>query len=293
MNARDERFAGGILILNVVAGSQAQGLSTADSDLDTRGVCIPGPNVLIGLTDFAQWSDIKGDQVVYSLRKFVQLALEGNPNIIETLYTDRDDVVFVHPELGQPLLDHRDLFLSKNVGLRFSHYALGQLQRIERHHKWLTEAPPTEPKLEDYTAKNKHGQWVFESAEAATAFNAAHKRFTHYETWRRERNPKRAALEAAYGYDTKHASHLCRLLNMGVEILAEGEVRVRRPDAEFLLGVRAGSMSYGEILAWAQQRLIDLQDLVDHSALPERPDSAAAEQLVMRLHRRALDLFAT
>src|SRR5579875_1443529 len=38
----------------------------------------------------------------------------------------------------------------------------------------------------------------------------------------------------AHGYDTKNAMHLVRLYRMGYEILTEGVVRVRRPDAKEL-----------------------------------------------------------
>ena len=53
----------------------------------------------------------------------------------------------------------------------------------------------------------------------------------HYQQWKSERNPQRAELEAKFGYDTKHAMHLVRLMRMGREIL-QGGVIVRRPDAK-------------------------------------------------------------
>lgn len=64
-----------------------------------------------------------------------------------------------------------------------------------------------------------------------------------YQSWRANRHPERAALEALHGYDTKHAAHLLRLYRMGIEILSEQVVRVRRPDAAWLREVLGGHLS--------------------------------------------------
>ncbi len=282
----NEQIGGGKLILSVVAGSKAQGLDTASSDLDTRGVCIPSANHLLGLTRFEQWSDESNDHVIYALDKFVRLGLEGNPNIIETLFTDEADFRFIDEIYGRPLIDHRDIFLSKQVGLRFGHYAVHQLEKIERHHRWIIDPSPQEPTPAEFQAQNLGGRWRFPDANAERAFKAAHKKWKHYTTWRTERNPARAALEAAHGYDTKHASHLCRLLLMGLEILQDGEVHVRRPDALWLKGVRAGSMEYPEVLAWATQKIAELNVAVEASPLPDEPDRAKAEEIVVALQKR-------
>jgi predicted nucleotidyltransferase len=283
---RNEQIGGGILILSVVAGSKAQGLDTAGSDLDTRGVCIPSRQYLLGLTRFEQWSDESNDHVIYALDKFVRLGLEGNPNIIETLFTDEADFLFVDETYGRPLIDHRGLFLSKQVGIRFGHYAMHQLEKIERHHRWIVDPSPQEPAPAEFQAQNLGGRWRFPDANAERAFKAAHKKWKHYTTWRAERNPARASLEEAHGYDTKHASHLCRLLLMGLEILQTGEVHVKRLDAEWLKGVRTGSMDYPEILAWATRKIAELNRAVKESTLPDEPDRATAQEIVVSLQQR-------
>jgi len=271
------------VILKVVSGSRAHGLSTPESDEDTRGVCVPPREVLLGLQEFEQHENPSGDHVVYSLAKFARLALQGNPNIIETLFTDERHLL-VCTQHGQRLRDARDIFLSRRVGERFSGYAVDQLRRLERHYRWLTGPPPSKPEPESFGAVLIAGRHKFPSADAERNYRAAWKHWNHYETWRKSRNPKRGALEEAHGYDTKHAMHLCRLLKMGQEILAEGVVRVWRPDAEWLMGVRRGSMTYAELKVWAADQETRLNELVAGSPLPEEPDHAAAERLVMEIH---------
>ncbi len=277
------------LILRVLAGSRAQGLDTPESDTDTRGICIPPRRFLLGLSTFEQHVSSDGDHVTWALAKFVRLALKGNPNIIEVLYTDVRHQLFVN-DLGQALLDHRQLFLTRRVGASFVHYAEQQLGRMERHYRWLASPPPGKPHPEEFGGRERQGGYRFPDTTAEKAYRAAMKHWTSYRKWRRDRNPARAALEERHGYDTKHAMHLCRLLRMGREILEEGEVRVLRPDAAWLRGVREGKLTYQELLDMARSQVRELPGLAAGSALPEQPDRDAAEALVIRLHEAGLGL---
>ncbi len=74
----------------------------------------------------------------------------------------------------------------------------------------------------------------------------------NYWSWKKNRNEVRSKLEEQFGYDTKHAMHLVRLLRMGKEILTEGDVKVLRPDAEELLEIRDGKWSYEKLVKYAE-----------------------------------------
>jgi len=71
--------------------------------------------------------------------------------------------------------------------------------------------------------------------------------------WKKERNPARRDLEVKSGYDTKHASHLVRLMRMGYEILTTGQVIVKRPDAEELLLIKNGGWSYERVMEYKEE----------------------------------------
>lgn len=275
------------LILRVLGGSRAHGLATPESDTDTRGVCIPERRYLLGLSAFEQHVSDDGDHVTWSLAKFVKLALKGNPNIIEVLYTAPEHHLHIDAQ-GEELLAHRQLFLTRRVGDSFVRYAQQQLGRMERHYRWLTSPPPGQPHPEEFGGRQHRGGYRFPDTAAEKAYRAAMKHWTAYRKWRRDRNPARAALEEAHGYDTKHAMHLCRLLRMGHEILAEGEVRVLRPDAGWLRGVREGRLRYEELIELAEAAVAELPALMEGSPLPDEPNRDAAEALVIRLHEAAL-----
>jgi len=277
------------LIYKVVAGSHAYGLDTPESDLDVRGVCIPPRRYLLGLSPFEQWEhrDETGDVVIYALAKFVRLALACNPNIIELLYTDPRHVQFVN-DFGQRLLEHRHLFLTKRARHTFAGYAISQLRRIERHHRWLVNPPDHQPTPEEFGGWPVEGRYKFPDHDAHRNYQAALKQWNHYQEWRRNRNPVRAELERKHGYDTKHAIHLLRLLKMGVDILETGQVHVYRPDREWLRAVGNGLLSYEELLEMATAYETRLGQLYDTSPLPEEPDFDTVEALVMGLQERFL-----
>ena len=124
-------------------------------------------------------------------------------------------------------------------------------------------------------------------------YRAAQRNWEQYRTWKTKRNPGRAALEAAHGYDTKHGAHLMRLLRMGREIVQTGEVHVWRGDrdADELRAIRHGSWSYDELVERAQAESQTLRQLVKEgrSPLPQKPDNQALNQLVVSLTRAGLD----
>jgi predicted nucleotidyltransferase len=126
--------------------------------------------------------------------------------------------------------------------------------------------------------------------ERERRYESARAHWRQYEGWKKARNPDRAALEAKYGYDTKHAAHLVRLLRMGREILTTGEVNVWRGDldAAELLAIRAGEWRYDDLVAWAEAAQAELVAAAKTTALPRAPDFAGADALCVELVREAV-----
>ncbi len=115
------------------------------------------------------------------------------------------------------------------------------------------------------------------------SYLAALREFQSYQNWQKQRNAKRAELEAKYGYDTKHAMHLVRLMRMGKEILSEGKVRVMRPDREELLAIRRGAWSYEQIVEYAEKMQTEIAGLYETSTLQREPNRKGIEELCVSL----------
>jgi len=111
----------------------------------------------------------------------------------------------------------------------------------------------------------------------------------NFQTWKKNRNVKRAADEAKFGYDAKHAYHLIRLMRMCREILTTGKVIVKRPDREELLAIRNGAWSYEQIVEFAEREDKDLQLVYETSnVLPKTPDIKLLDNLCVELVARQL-----
>lgn len=135
-------------------------------------------------------------------------------------------------------------------------------------------------------AGNKLGldMQAMEWLKSERAYRAALAEWTKHETWKAERNEKRAALEAKFGYDTKHAMHLVRLMRMAREILEGRGVIVRRPDAEELKDIRfRGAWSYDKLIEWAKAQDAELTQLLAKSPLPKQPDRLMLDDVCQRI----------
>jgi predicted nucleotidyltransferase len=121
-------------------------------------------------------------------------------------------------------------------------------------------------------------------------YAGAKREFDQYQNWKQTRNPTRSALEEKYGYDTKHAYHLVRLIRMCREILTTGKVLVKRPDREELLAIRNGAWSYDELIDFADREEKDLNELyLTSTALPKLPDKEKLDALCIRLVEKSLE----
>lgn len=113
-------------------------------------------------------------------------------------------------------------------------------------------------------------------------YKTAKEKHTQYWTWKRNRNEVRSELEEQHGYDTKHAMHLVRLLRMGVEALRDGELLVKRPDADELLAIRNGAWTYEEVVKYAEHMdEMVRKEWYEKSELPKKAPIKFAAQLLM------------
>lgn len=228
------------------------------------------------------------DEELQELRKFLKLAADCNPNIIEFLYVDR--LVSHTTDIWRKIQSCRDMFLSKKARFTFSGYAIAQLKRIKTHRGYLLSPPEKKPERADFGLPEGSGipkehqnailslgaEWladgVRETVIREKQYKAALDEWKAYKKWERERNPARKEMERKYGYDVKHATHLVRLIRMAKEILAEGKVHVYRPDREELRGILQGEWPFDRLMEEVDTMDEDLKALYEKSTLRDKPD---------------------
>ena len=125
----DPRLGDRIILLGL-GGSYAYGTNIEDSDVDIRGVALNSKEEILLGRPFEQVLDNVTDTTVYSFTKFVKLLTEANPNILELLFLDEDQYLYLSP-VGKELIEKRELFLSERVMYSFGGYARAQLSRLD------------------------------------------------------------------------------------------------------------------------------------------------------------------
>jgi predicted nucleotidyltransferase len=341
------------IVLYMVHGSRAYGTNRPDSDYDFKGVAVPPAVYRGGFLHRFDQAEVRQpiDAVVFSIAKFIDLAANCNPNIIEIAFAHDEDVLICTP-VGRQILDARDMFLSKKALGSFRGYAMSQLARIKTHRKWLLDPPKAPPTREAHDLKplgediakdqllaaqsmiqKRMDGWAIDFEDLSEAskiyifeqirtylaevqvgsdekflaagrlvgfsenfldllrrekeYKRAADNWRSYQDWKKNRNETRAELEAKHGYDSKHAMHLVRLMRMCREILTEGIVRVRRPDAEELLSIRDGAWTYDQLIEWAKTQNTEMIEIARTSKLKKNADRKALDRLCRKLTAQA------
>jgi uncharacterized protein len=198
-----------------------------------------------------------------------------NKEIANTFYeylylVVRDQIEFLEPasELRELLLeriDYKHLFKSRGLGTDFT----------REYAQFLTRAS-------DEFVSLLHKSHEFRRDRAS---------WDNYQRWLKNRNPDRAALEAKVGYDTKHLTQCLRLLRQALEVLDTGKIVVDRQeagDADYLLSVKQGKVSYEEVKKEADELFELLKQAPNRASLPKYPDQNLAQNLCVELIEASL-----
>ncbi|MFF7371449.1 nucleotidyltransferase domain-containing protein [Streptomyces tricolor] len=112
-----------------VMGSRAFGLATDASDTDRRGVFLAPTSLFWRFEKPPAHVEGPGaEQFSWELERFCELALRGNPNILECLHSP---LVEHLDDTGRELLSLRGAFLSRRAYDTFTGYALGQRRKLD------------------------------------------------------------------------------------------------------------------------------------------------------------------
>jgi len=119
------------IILQATVGSRLYRLDTPASDVDTRGIFVVPTSDVFRINKYVEEVQIEGQDTVYwEIEKFLKLAGNGNPNILDLLFSDVD--IDVYSQFGSELLTNNRKFLSKRIFQTFGGYAQGQLKKFEK-----------------------------------------------------------------------------------------------------------------------------------------------------------------
>lgn len=311
------------IILLGVAGSYAYGTNNKDSDIDIRGIALNQKADLLGMTHFEQYTDENTDTTIYSFRKMIHLLMRCNPNTCEILGLKKEHYLILS-DIGQELLDHKSIFLSKLAIHSFGGYAGQQLRRLQNA---LARDAFSQTEKERHILNSIHNA-MFDFQKRYTKFNCGTIQLyidktekTSYDTeifmdvdlkhyplrdycgiWSEMqsivKNYDKAGKRNHKKDDNhlnKHAMHLIRLFMMAIDILEKGEINTyREKEQQLLCKIRAGCFQkedgqfrqeFYELLSDYEKKLTYASK---HTTLPDEPDYKAIEEFVIHVNERVI-----
>jgi len=300
-----------------IAGSISYGTNIATSDIDLRGFYHEGIDSYLTIGNVKEEIENKDlDVVLYTLKKYVKLLVQCNPNTIETIGTKPEHILYID-EIGQMLRDNVNLFLSKKAYISFAGYAEAQLRRLENA---LARDSYPQPEKEKHIMKSIEAQ-LLNGEEEYKNFNKINEvkfdiRDSENEEYEKEiyismdvkDMPLRDFLRINSGMSNmlrnygklnkrnhkkdeahlnKHAMHLMRLYYMAFDILKNHEVvTYREKEHDFLMAVRNGEVSYEEIFRKQRELKKEVDKAYEESTLPENVDMKAVNNLLLKMYNR-------
>jgi len=301
-------------ILEIISGSFLYGTAIPGvSDKDFVGIFMPNEEHILGFkkceeVDFSivskneQGKNTKEalDRKLYEFRKFIKLAIENNPNIIEILFCNKESRVFIN-DIGWELIGMNTLFPYKGCKDKFLGYAFSQKHKmiIKKDHyfdlisgfdylsrfnddKYIVEITmgPRPPFIQ-INSDEKHNVKFVVIGDLNITPSKTIKAAKSMIQERLDKVGNREELLLKHGFDTKFASHLIRLMAEGVKLLKDGYLEFPLKEAPMILDIKLGKWTISKILEYSNELEKEIESLAATSRLPSNPNTELLERFTI------------
>lgn len=293
------------LLFKIKSGSYLYGTNIeGKSDEDYLGVFIPDQDYVLGTKRCEQVemktnpSDSKRannkedvDSTIYSLIKFIHLAEQNNPTLLETFFAP-DNCLVRDTELGKLLRNAYPLFVSKKSKHTYLGYSFSQKMKVmnkkERYSKfiqaydqvkqWIEKGHEKLPqRLTLNTNLIEAGSWrAFEKGQDIIKTKEAIKNEI-------EKYGTRLEGIKQFDFDPKFLSHVVRLVDEGLEILNTGRLQFPLKNVEYIKEVKAGKHELGHVLEYVDEKEKLIEEAGKNSKLPDTADHQAINDLQIKI----------
>ena len=263
--------------LLILAGSRLYGTSTPQSDHDYRGFTVPPFEYLAGLNNFEHRIVREPDIVLYSIKRFFQLLILGDPGAYEILFAPEANII-ERSRIGGVILRNRSLFACKRFARRIGGYAQSEWRKVTGTQLMPVKRTHSEDEVVEDIRKTFNPPKE-EMDEIVRLLFIQHPR--EIRPARRKLGAKRKAQIEQYGYCTSSACHTIRLLCQLRELMQTGKLTFPRPEAKRLLMIKQGELSFSRVqeLYEGAKRLAD--SAIENTDLP---DYAPTKQIQILYH---------
>lgn len=308
--ARVEAALGPCVLARATVGSRAWGLSDADSDHDTRGVLLwpfPWASARGRVPDVVVSTD--GSHTLWEVGRTIEQALRADPNTLEMLFVPEREVL---DPVAALLFDAREAFVSARIYGSFGRYAVAQAKKLRQslrlaNHRahvleWLHANPnasldaiagrlaaeavtaASTPAKDEVLRAKQYLKQLYRSMFDQGLLGAC-----SFEALADFARTRAASLDLPRELRPKNAYNLLRIVACAVQwlrtgvpmIAAEGDLR------EQLLAIKRGEVDLETALRWTDRAAAELEDAKANTVLPETPDYARADAVLLELRAEA------
>jgi hypothetical protein len=126
------------IILEAIVGSTAYGLATENSDIDKIGVYVVPTSEILSIHKPKETIVMNKPDITYhEVEKYVRLAMNCNPTILELLFMDKYEKI---TDEGRLLITIRHSFLNTTIYNSYGGYAIQQARKLNRRgHSFSSE----------------------------------------------------------------------------------------------------------------------------------------------------------
>lgn len=296
-------------ILRTTVGSRAWGLAHEGSDHDERGVFVwpfAWASARGRVADVVVSAD--GSKTLWEIGRTIEQALRADPNTLEMLWVA--DFTALDP-LGERLRAEREAFVSREIYGAFGRYALAQSKklaqslRLARHRgmvlDWLDADPDLDldtvaarmatEALEDTTQQGRHRAKQYLKGLYRSMHDQGLLAACSFEALADFARTRPADLDLPRDLRPKNAYNLLRIVSCAVHWLRTGEPIIETSGAlrDRLLEIKAGNVPLEQALAWTDAVADELEAARADSVLPETPDFARADALLLQAREIAAE----
>lgn len=251
----------------VLAGSRLYGTQTTESDHDYRGFIIPPFEYLVGLSQFEQNVVKEPDIVIYSLKRFFELLITGDPTCYEILFAPEPNII-ERTDVGGIILRNKSLFACKQFARRIGGYAESEWRKVTG-----TQLVPIKRTSNEDTVVEDIREVFHPERESMDEIIRLLFKNHQMETRRANRKlgSKRKKQIEKHGYCTSSACHTIRLLDQLKELMDTGKITFPCPRAELLLSIKQGELNINEVSELYEDAKLEANDAEEYSDLPDKP----------------------
>lgn len=290
----------------VMGGSVSYGMKTEDSDIDCLGFCIPPKEFCFPIDEILHFGKQKKrfenfvqhhveyenktyDLTIFNITRYFNLAMENNPNSLEILFTPPDCVLH-STQVGQMIREKRHIFLHKGLWQKHKGYAFSQISQMDKsdNKHYLKVVAFEKANNIPHTLRFEELKEIIAAVQSPDvdavtildhlSISDILEYYSLYEAMINDSS--RAEMLKVRGMDVKFAAHTVRLMLQCEQMLAEGDLDLRR-NSDHLKAIRRGEVPKEDVRKWFTEKEHDLEKLYNESKLPWGPREEEIRQLLL------------